>query len=143
MQTRPCKWQAENYNELKRLIDEYFSERKESQEVRELKNGDKRVYRTPPSKYGLCQKLGIDTDTFDRYTDADYTEGRESYNKEICGLLVDARERIINELYEGALLGYWDSRITAAQLVKFGIIGSDSEVHEVKVTIQGDKSWSE
>lgn len=43
MVTRPCKLQEKDYERLEKLIDEYFSEREEKQEVRELKNGDKRV----------------------------------------------------------------------------------------------------
>ena len=143
MVTRPCKLQEKDYERLEKLIDEYFSEREEKQEVRELKNGDKRVYREPPSKYRLCKKIGIDTDTFDRYVNQEYTEDRESYSERICGLLIDAKKRIINELSEGVLLGYWNDRVASAMLVKFGVIGSTEDVKEFKITIQGDSSWAE
>lgn len=142
MITRHCKLQEKDYDELEKLIDEYFSEREEKQEVRELKNGDKRVYREPPSKYRLCKKIGIDTDTFDRYVNEEYTEGRESYSKKICGLLMDAKKRIINELSEGVLLGYWNDRVASAMLVKFGVIGPTEDIQEVKITIQGSDAWA-
>lgn len=143
MVTRPCKLQEKDYERLEKLIDEYFSEREEKQEVRELKNGDKRVYREPPSKYRLCKKIGIDTDTFDRYVNQEYTEDRESYSEKICGLLIDAKKRIINELSEGVLLGYWNDRVASAMLVKFGVIGPTEDSREVKITIQGNSSWAE
>ena len=143
MITRHCKLQESDYDNLVKLIDEYFSEREENQEVRELKNGDKRVYREPPSKYRLCKKIGIDTDTFDRYVNEEYTENRESYSKKICGLLMDAKQRIINELSEGVLLGYWNDRVASAMLVKFGVIGPVEDTKEVKITIQGSDSWAE
>lgn len=143
MVTRPCKLQESDYDELKKLIDEYFSEREEQQEVRELKNGDKRVYREPPSKYRLCKKIGIDTDTFDRYVNQEYTEKRESYSEKICGLLMDAKQRVIDELTEGVLLGYWNDRVASAMLVKFGVIGTVEETKTVTINIQGKESWAE
>lgn len=143
MITRPCKLQEEDYDAIEKKINDYFSEREEKQEVRELKNGDKRVYREPPSKYRLCKKLGIDTDTFDRYTNEEYTESRESYSQEICGLLIDAKKRIVEELTEGVLLGYWNDRVASAMLAKFGVIGPVEDSKEVKIVIQGSESWSQ
>lgn len=143
MITRPCKLQESDYEKLEKLIDEYFSEREEAQEVRQLRNGDKRVYREPPSKYRLCKKIGIDTDTFDRYVNPEYTEGKESYSEKICGLLMDAKKRIIDELTEGVLLGYWNDRVASAMLAKFGVIGPTEDSREVKITIQGSDSWAQ
>ena len=141
MVTRHCKLQ--DPVKVQETVDNYFRKREEEQEVRELKNGDKRVYREPPSKYRLCKALGIDADTFDRYTNSEYTGDRESYNKEICGILTDARQRIIDELTEGVLLGYWNDRVCAAMLTKFGVIGSEEQNRTVTINIQGNESWSE
>ena len=139
--TRPCKLQ--NPEEVQRIVDEYFQERENRQEIRELKNGDKRIYREPPSIYRLSKKLGITDDTFYRYVNDDYTGERESYNKEICSILADAKKRIIQELYDGLALGYWNERLILAQLAKFGIIGSEDSDKHVTITIQGKESWSE
>lgn len=139
--TKPCKLQ--NPEEVQRIVDDYFREREERQEVRELRNGDKRVYREPPSVYRLSKKLGISDDTFYRMVNDDYTEDRESYNKEICGILADAKKRIIQELYDGLALEYWNERLILAQLTKFGIIGSEDTNHTVTISIQGKESWSE
>lgn len=141
MITRPCKLQ--DPEEVQRIVDEYFQERENKQEIRELKNGDKRIYREPPSIYRLSKKLGITDDTFYRYVNDDYTGDRESYNKEICNILADAKKRIIQELYDGLALGYWNERLILAQLAKFGIIGSEDGDKHVTVTIQGKESWSE
>lgn len=56
---------------------------------------------------------------------------------------MDARERIIDELKEGVMLGYWNDRVTAAMLVKYGEIGSAEDSKEVKIVIQGSESWSQ
>ena len=141
MITRPCKLQ--DPVKVQEVIDNYFQKRQEEQEVRELKNGDKRVYREPPSIYRLSKELGIDDMTFYRYVNDEYTEGKESYNKEICAILADAKQRIINELYEGLALGYWNERLIMAQLAKFGIIGRDDDNQTVTIRIQGSDSWSE
>lgn len=143
MVTRPCKLQEKDYDSISKKIDEYFSEREAKQEVLLLKNGDKRVYREPPSKYRLCKKLGIDTDTFDRYVNKEYTEDRESYSEKICGLLMDAKQRIIEELTEGVLLGYWNDRVASAMLAKFGVIGPVEDTKEVKIVMQCKEAWSE
>ena len=139
--TRPCKLQ--DPEEVQRIVDQYFLEREDNQEVRELKNGDKRVYREPPSVYRLSKKLGISDDTFYRMVNEDYTDDRESYNKEICGILADAKKRIIQELYDGLALGYWNERLILAQLAKFGIIGSEDQDKHITISIQGKESWSE
>lgn len=143
--TRPCALQ--DPKKVKRIVDAYFSDREKQQEVRELKNGDKRVYRIPPSIWALSRLLGITDDTFRRYVDEDYTQDRDAYNtetqKEICSILADAKERIIQELYEGVQLGYWNERVSMAQLQKFGVIGSESDSRDVKVIIQGSNTWSE
>ena len=143
MQTRPCELNDPKQVEI--LIDEYFRERLESQEVRELKNGDKRVYRTPPLLFGLAKKLGVSQRTLLRYTEKAYDEDEDfsrSYKSEICQLLADAKERIIEELTEGVALGYWNERLVLAQLTHFGVLG-EQEKHEVKVVIQGSDAWSE
>lgn len=140
MLTRPCKLQ--DPKKVQEIVDAYFSEREAQQEVRELKNGDKRVYRTPPSIYALSKKLGITRDAF-----YDYTSGKnddnEAYNKEIIRILLDARERIIDELKEGVMLGYWNDRVTAAMLVKYGEIGPAEDTKEVKIVMQCKEAWSE
>lgn len=141
MVTRPCKLQ--DPVKVQEIVDNYFRKREQEQEVRELKNGDKRVYRQPPSIYRLSKDLGIDDQTFYRYVNDDYTENRESYNKQICDILADAKQRIINELYEGLALGYWNERLIMAQLAKFGIIGSDDGDRHITISIQGKESWSE
>ena len=140
MITRPCKLQ--DPKQVKEIVDAYFSDREAQQEVRELKNGDKRVYRTPPSIYGLASKLGITRQAFYDYTDGSNDEN-ESYSKEIIDILKDARERIINELSEGVLLGYWNDRVASAMLVKYGEIGPTEDSKEVKIVIQGSESWSQ
>lgn len=141
MPTRPCKLQ--DPDKVKADIDKYFEDRVKQQEVRELKNGDKRVYRKPPSIYSLSKAIGIDEDSFFRYIDDEYTEGREAYNQEICGLLRDAKRRIIDELTEGVSLGYWTEKIVLAQLAKFGVIGESDADKTVRIVIQGNNSWSE
>jgi len=139
MITKSCKLQ--DPEKVRKAIEEYFSQREKDQEVRELKNGDKRVYRTPPSIWALCQHLGISEDTFARHT-ANDEDIPESYNKEICGLLVYAKQRIINELYEGVCLGYWNEKVVMAQLQKFGVIGDTEADTTVKIIMQGDPNWS-
>lgn len=145
MRTKPCL--LSDPVVVEKLIDEYFAEREQQQEVRELKNGDKRVYRTPPSLYGLATKLGVDKRTLLRYLDKDVETdenyvGEGSYQTEICRLLIDARERIIEELTEGVALGYWNERLVLAQLAHFGVLGTQ-DTTEVKVLIQGSDKWSE
>lgn len=141
MITRPCKLQ--DPEKVQAIVDAYFSEREEQQEVRELKNGDKRVYRIPPSIWALSQKLGITDDAFREYIDPEHTENSEAYNKQIISILMYAKQRIINELYEGVCLGYWNEKVVMAQLQKFGVIGVDTTENTVKVVIQGSNSWSE
>ena len=140
MLTRPCKLQDPVM--VQKIVDEYFTERKEQEEVRELKNGDKRVYRTPPSIYGLASKLGISRQTFYDYTDGSNSEN-EAYSKEIMDILTDARERIINELSEGVLLGYWNDKVASAMLVKYGEIGSTEDNRTLTINIQSKESWAE
>jgi len=140
--TRPCS--LNDVDKVSNAINEYFQKRVEQQEVRELKNGDKRVYRTPPSIYALCKHLGISEMTFSRYLNKEFEDDEtenKAYNKEICELLADAKQRIIQELYEGVCLGFWNERVVMAQLQKFGVIGLDTENHEVKVVIQGNEDW--
>lgn len=137
MVTRPCKLQ--DPEKVQEIVDNYFAEREAEQEVRELKNGDKRVYRIPPSIYSLASKLGLTRQAFYDYIDQSNTS--EAYNKEIINILTDAKERIIEELTEGVLLGYWNERVVMAQLQKFGVIGSDVNNHDVKVIIQGSSEW--
>lgn len=138
--TKPCKLQ--DVEKVRETIDAYFREREEQQEVRELKNGDKRVYRIPPSIYSLCKKLGISEDTFANYTNPD-ARTPENINPEIVGLLTDAKRRIIEELYTGLALEYWNERLILAQLTKFGIIGNEESEKTVTIRIQGNDSWSE
>jgi len=140
MVTRPCKLQ--DPIKVQEIVDAYFSEREEQQEVRDLKNGDKRVYREPPSVYRLASKLGITRQAFYDYISGE-RDDHEAYNKKIIDILTDARERIINELSEGVLLGYWNDRVASAMLVKFGVIGPTEDTKEVKITIQGNNSWAE
>lgn len=140
MLTRPCKLQ--DPKKVQEAVDAYFSEREAEQEVRELKNGDKRVYRTPPSVYALSKKLGITRDCFYDYVSGE-NDDNEAYNKEIILILRDAKERIIDELKEGVMLGYWNDRVTAAMLVKYGEIGPAEDSKEVKIVIQGSESWSQ
>ncbi|MBR0405893.1 MAG: hypothetical protein IJI68_11960, partial [Eggerthellaceae bacterium] len=64
-------------------------------------------------------------------------------NKEIIRILLDARERIIDELKEGVMLGYWNDRVTAAMLVKYGEIGPAEDTKEVKIVMQCKEAWSE
>lgn len=139
--TRPCKLQ--DPEEVRQIIDEYFREREEKQEVRELKNGDKRVYRTPPSIYSLCKKLGITEELFSRWTSESRDDVPKNADSQICELLTDAKKRIIEELYEGLALEYWNERLILAQLTKFGIIGSEEQDKHVTIRIQGSDSWSE
>lgn len=142
MVTRPCS--LSDVSHVREVIDNYFYEREKQQEVRELKNGDKRVYRTPPSIYALCCALGISEMTFSRYINKEFEDDEnenKAYKREICELLADAKNRIIQELYEGVCLGYWNERVVMAQLQKFGVIGNDTENHEVKVVIQGNEDW--
>jgi len=139
MLTRPCKLQ--DPVKVQAIVDAYFADREEQQEVRELKNGDKRIYRKPPSIWSLSKKLGITDDCFREYISED-AENNEAYNKEIIAILRDAKQRIIDELYEGVACGYWTEKIILAQLQKFGVIG-DTDDHQVKVVIQGSNSWSE
>ena len=138
MATKPCKLQ--DPNKVKLDIDRYFQDRLDSQEVRELKNGDKKVYRKPPSIFGLCEYLGISEDTFANYTNPE-ARNPETINHEIVGLLKHAKKKIIEELYEGVSLGYWTEKIVLAQLTKFGVIGEDTDT-TVKVVIQGSPDWS-
>lgn len=140
MLTRPCKLQ--DPKKVQEIVDKYFSEREKNQEVRELKNGDKRVYRIPPSIWSLSQKLGIKDECFREYISPE-NEDNPAYNKEITAILRYAKERIINELYEGVQLGYWNEKVTMAQLAKFGVIGDNTEEKAVKIVIQGSASWSE
>ena len=140
MVTRPCKLQ--DPVKVQEIVDAYFSEREEKQEVRQLKNGDKRVYREPPSVYRLAAKLGITRQAFYDYIGGE-RDDHEAYNKEIIDILTDARERIVNELKEGVLLGYWNDRVASAMLVKYGEIGPTEDTREVKITIQGNNSWAE
>ena len=137
MITRPCKLQ--DPVKVREIVNEYFVEREKEQEVRELKNGDKRVYREPPSVYKLASKLGLTRQAFYDYVDESNTS--EAYNKEIVDILIDARERIIDELTEGVLLGYWNDKVASAMLAKFGVIGSDVDNNSVKVIIQGSNEW--
>lgn len=124
-------------NFVRKQIAKYFSDREQQQEVRELRNGDKRVYRTPPSILGLCKYLGISHDCFD-----DMINMRsEKYDAEISEALIDARDCIAQELLEGIQLGYWNEKITFAQLVSLGVLGNESD-STVKVIIQGDSEWS-
>ena len=141
MITRPCKLQ--DPVKVQEVIDNYFQKRQEEQEVRELKNGDKRVYRVPPSVYSLCKELGISEELFSRWTSGNRDDVPENANPEIRELLADARRRIIEELYEGLALGYWNERLIMAQLAKFGIIGRDDDNQTVTIRIQGNDSWSE
>lgn len=136
MITKPCKLNDPVI--VQKLVDEYFTEREEAQEVRELKSGDKRVYRTPPSVLGLSKKLGISHDSFYRYCDED----SPNYSKEICNILTYAKERISQELLEGIQMGYWNEKVTMAQLQKYGYLGSFEEDKTVKVVIQGSPDWS-
>lgn len=139
--TKPCKLQ--DVEKVREIIDAYFREREEQQEVRELKNGDKRVYRIPPSIYSLCKRLGISEELFSRWTSGSRDDVPENANPEICELLADAKRRIIEELYEGLALEYWNERLILAQLTKFGIIGSEEQDKHVTIRIQGSDSWSE
>lgn len=143
MITRPTKLQ--DPDKVREIVNNYFAKRLNEQEVRELKNGDKRIYRTPPSIWSLARELGISYKTFWEYVDNERNDQIDSMNtealREIRNTLADAKERIIQELYEGVCLGYWNERVVMAQLARFGVIGTE-ESHEVKVVIQGNNDWS-
>lgn len=138
MITRPLKLQDVDY--VRQQVDKYFQDRKDNEEVRELKNGDKRIYRKPPSIFGLCEYLGISTDAFDDYI----RQENEAYKAipEISGILAHAKQLIIEELYEGVALGYWNERLVLAQLAKFGVL-TNEEKHDIVIKIDGKDSWSE
>ena len=145
MITRPCKLQ--DPVKVQEIVDEYFRKRESEQEVRELKNGDKRVYRTPPSLYGLARDLGVSYKVLWEYLQDDSDDDSEQMKsetlKEIRNIVRDAKDRIIQELTEGVSLGYWTEKIVLAQLTRFGVIGETESEHAVTIRIQGSDSWSE
>ena len=51
--------------------------------------------------------------------------------------------QIIDELKEGVMLGYWNDRVTAAMLVKYGEVGPAEDTKEVKIVMQCKEAWSE
>lgn len=123
---------------VREIVENYFTERENAKEVLSLKNGDKRVYKTPPSVLGLCLKLGISREGFYRYIDRE----SESYNKEICDTLTHAKDRIAQELLEGVLQGYWNEKVAMAQLAKYGELGDSDSEKTVKIIMQGSSDWS-
>ena len=139
MITKPAK--LNNPEEVQKLVDEYFTEREENQEVRELKNGDKKVYRNPPTMIGLAHKLGVTRQSLQAYINEESDE-HETYNKEILSILRDAKTRIIDELIDGVAKGYWTEKIVLAMLTRYGEIGNDEDDKTVKVVIQGSPDWS-
>ena len=142
MMTRPC--QLTDPDKVQAAVNHYFNFREASQEVRELRNGDKRVYRTPPSVLGLCRALGISSDTFYRMVD-DESAGNQTgnYNSEICGILRDAKDRISQELLEGVQMGFWNEKVTMAQLAKYGELGVEDQDRTIRIVMQGSDSWSD
>lgn len=123
---------------LQQLVDSYFSEREEQKEIRELKNGDKKIYKTPPTLYGLATHLGITYQCLTEYLNGE----SEQYSKEIIDILTRTKQRIIEELLDGVSQGIWTEKIVLAMLSRMGVIGDSDSEKTVKIIMQGDKDWS-
>lgn len=136
MVTRPNK--LNDPAEVQAAIDKYFQDRENNKEIRELKNGDKKIYKTPPSILGLCLALDINRDTFYSIVNKEGV----NVNKEISDVLIHAKDRIAQELMEGVLMGYWNEKVSMAQLAKYGELNNDQEEKTVKIIMQGNNEWS-
>ena len=139
MITKPCKLQ--DPIEVQKLVDSYFTDRENEKEVLSLKNGDKRIYKSPPTMIGLASKLGIDRRTLQDYI-SEESDSIEAYNKEIVLILRNAKDRIIEELIDGVSKGYWTEKICLAMLTRYGEIGNDEEDKTVRIIMQGSNDWS-
>ena len=69
-------------------------------------------------------------------------EENEMYNKQICAILRDAKDRIINELVDGVSKGYWTEKICLAMLSRYGFIGDTEADTTIKIIMQGNPEWS-
>ena len=123
---------------LKASVEEYFSQCKLSQKVYDLKNGDIKIRKQFPTMTGLAVHLHCSRDTLYSYMNGEAKNNNpEEVNKSISDTLIDARNRIAEELMQGAIAGDADSRIAGMLLTAMGETQPEEKT-TVNVIIQGD-----
>lgn len=132
---------AINPETIEKQVREYFKHCDESVEVRELKNGDKRIRKESPSIIGLAVWLDVDKGTIYNLMDKDYIETVTVYSDEdkklIFNTLSRARERIEQSLLQRAIDGDCDTRIASLLLSTYGYTQKVDAGGAITVRIDG------
>lgn len=124
--------------DLQRKIDQYFAECEASQYARELKNGDLKIKQKFPSMSGLSVFLQVDRDTLKSYLNQEKKESlSDDELKQISATLINARERVKENLIQASLSGDADAKIAALLLTAMGETQPEEKT-TVNVIIQGD-----
>lgn len=115
-----CKYTPD---ELEAKVEEYFEYCKENK-VEAIVGKTVVMVSTPPDIVGLSLFLGISRETLYRYLHGDYRgdtgDSRENTQQRVCDILTRARDRIIQDAYQGASLGRYNERITQLRLGRMG-----------------------
>ena len=122
---------------LRADIGEYFEHCQATQTTMHLRSGEVKVRQTFPSVAGLCVWLGISRDTFYSYIDRESKPIEEDVYIEISDTLSRAREKIVADLVQSALVGDAEARIAAMLLTAMGEGQKVSDLGTVTVKIQG------
>ena len=133
--------QAVNPETIEKQVQEYFKHCEESVEVRELKNGDKRIRKESPSIIGLAVWLDVDKGTIYNLMNKDYIDSVTVYGdddkKLIFNTLSRARERIEQSLLQRAVDGDCDTRIASLLLSTYGYTQKVDAGGAITVRIDG------